>query len=135
MINVQTEASKVETEGVWKQYEENAGVKFKIARAGNTKYLKAVDFAEAPYKKKIRQDKLGTEKQIEIQCRAMAKGILTDWEGLESSGAPLEYNEDNAYLVLRHNPDVREFIHLQATQQENFFKTEVDESAKKSKST
>jgi hypothetical protein len=121
-----------DVEGIWKNYSD--GVAFKVARSGNTTYLKAVDKAEAPYRKQIARNKLSTEKGLEVHCRAMAEGLLKGWKGVEDEGGELEFNTDNAYLVLRHNPDVREFVFEVAVEQENFRNEDVETTAKKSRS-
>lgn len=120
-----------ETDGIWVTHSE--GVKFLIARAGNPNFLRASDKLEAPHRKQIRLGKLSTEKQIELQCRAMAEGILLDWEGIEASDGPLEYSVENAYAVLRYNVDVRDFVFEFATENENYRTEEIEATAKKSK--
>jgi len=130
MLVVKTAPTRQDTEGVWATYSE--GVRFKIARAGNPNFLRISDRLEAPHRKAIQRGKLSTEKQLDIQCRAMAEGILLDWEGIATEEGDLEYNVDNATAVLRHNMDVRDFVLEFATEQENFRATAVSETTKKS---
>jgi len=126
---VKTAASALDTEGVWTKYAE--GVRFKIARAGNPNFLRVTDRIEAPYRKQIARNKLSSEKQLELQCRAMAEGILLDWEGIATEDGPLEYTPENAALVLRHNPEVRDFVFEFATEQENYRAESLADTAKK----
>jgi len=113
---VKTSASAQEVEGVWTTYSD--GVKFRIARAGNPNFLRASDRLEAPHRKAIQRGKMSTEKQLDIQCRAMAEAILLDWEGISTEDGPLEYSKDDAAKVLRHNVEVRDFVFEFATEQE-----------------
>ena len=128
-MKVDVKPSKVDTEGVWAKHSE--GVRFRIARAGNPVFLKATDKLEAPYRKQLARGKLSTEKQIDLQCRAMAEGILLDWEGIETADGPLEYTVDNAAAVLRHNSEIRDFVFEFATEQENYRTQEIKDTAKK----
>lgn len=127
---VDVKPSKQDIEGVWVDYQE--GVRFKVARAGNSVFLKASDRLEAPHRTKIARNKLSTEKQIDIQCQAMAIGILMDWAGIATGDGELEYTKDNATAVLRHNTEIRDFIYEIATSQENFRVEEIKTTTKKS---
>lgn len=129
-MQVDLEERKEDVEGVWMTFEE--GVRFLIARAGNRRFLRASDKAESPYRKQIARGKLSNEKQLEIQCRAMAEGILLGWEGIRSADGPLEYSTEAAFKVLRYNSAVREFVFDAATEMENFRQETIDETAKKS---
>lgn len=129
MLEVSTKLRQQDVDGVWAVYQE--GVRFLIARAGNPKYLRASDKAEAPYRKQLRTGKLSTEKHLEIQCRGMAEGMLLGWEGVGTKEGPLEYTVENAYAVLRHNSDVRDFVIEFATEQENYRTEEIAATAKK----
>jgi hypothetical protein len=129
-MRVELSENTAALEGVWTNYGETP-VEFRIARAGNPRFLQATDKAEGPYRKQIARGKLKTEKQIEIQCRAMAEGILLGWKNIDGPSGPLEFNADNAYLVLRHNSDIREFVFDFAVEQENFRQEEIGDTAKK----
>ncbi len=129
MLEVQIEVADADIDGVWAEYK--PGVKFLIARAGNSKFLYAVDKYEKPHRKAKNRGTLATEVEIEIQCRAMAEGILLDWTGLKTSTGPLEYTRDAAFKVLRHNVELREYISDFATEQNNYRAEDIDETAKK----
>ncbi len=126
---VTVKPGKADVEGVWVEYQE--GVRFKVARAGNSAFLKASDKLEAPHRKQIARGTLSTEKQIEIQCQAMAEGLLKDWEGVEDKNGPLPFSVEVAANVLRYNPDVREFVTEAAIKQDNFRDEEIKQTAKK----
>jgi len=127
---VSTSMTPQEVEGIWVDYQE--GVRFRIARAGNPNFLKASDRLEAPFRKEIARGKLGTEKQLEIQCKSMAEALLLDWEGIETEEGPLEYSKTAAYKVLRYNVDIRDFVFEVAIEQENFRQEGIAETGKKS---
>ncbi len=129
-MRVNTKVGPLDIEGVWTEYEE--GGKFRIARAGNSVFLKATDAAETPYRNQIQRGTLSTEKSIDLQCEAMAEGILTGWEGLlTEDDEPLEYSKENAYAVLRNNVELRVFIRDFATREENYRIKGIAKTAKK----
>lgn len=123
-----------EIEGVWVPYPAVEGVRFRVARAGNRTFLNATDKFEAPFRKQIARGTMPTEKQIEVQCRAMAEGILLGWEGITDENGPLEYSTDNAYALLRWYPEIREFVFETAVNAETFRRDETEATAKKSPS-
>lgn len=126
-MQVLLEQNPTDIEGVWAEYAE--GVRFKVARAGNPAFLKASDRLEAPFRGRRN---MPTLKALEIQCQAMAEGILRDWEGLVTpDGEALPYSVDAASKVLRHNAEVREFVFEFATTSENFRRAGVADTAKK----
>jgi len=127
---VNTKAGKDDVDGVWATFRD--GVKFKVARAGNTKFLSVIDRLEGPHRKAIQRGKISSEVQMDIQCRGMAEAILVDWEGLASEEGDLPYDVDTATAVLRYNTDVREFVVDFAAAQENYRASEITDTAKKS---
>lgn len=128
-MKVQVKAGIADSEGVWAQH--TSGAKFLIARAGNSKFLSSIDKHERPYRKQRNRGTLSTEAEIEIQCRAMAEGILRGWQGISTDDGPLEYSQENAFLVLRHNAELREFVTDFASTENNYRQEDIDETAKK----
>lgn len=126
MLTVQLEQNPADIEGVWAEYAE--GVRFKIARAGNPVFLRASDRLEAPYRNKRN---VPTLKALDIQCQAMAEGILRDWEGVGTAEGALPFSVEAAFKVLRYNAEVRDFVFEFATSAENFRRQEVAATAKK----
>ena len=126
---VSIKMGELDTTGVWAKFSD--GVEFRIARAGNPNFQKASDKMEAPYRKQIARGKLPTGKQVELQCAAMAEGILLDWKGLATEEGELLYSKENAAAVLRYNSEIREFVFEFATDQENFRTEMVEDTAKK----
>lgn len=126
-MRIALDLNPLDVEGVWAEYSD--GVRFRIARAGNPVFLKVSDRLEAPYRNKRN---ISTLKALETQCQAMAEGILTGWEGLETpEGDALPFSVENAFKVLRYNTEVREFVFDFATTAENFRRAEVAKTAKK----
>ena len=138
-MKMQTKANPQDVEGIWVTYKDGEDeVELQIARAGNPRYLKAVDRFENPHRRDIQRGRLKTETQIEINCRAMSVGLLRGWkEGAlkTEDGDDLEFNEENAYLVLRYNPGVRDFVMEVALDEERFRSDAIETTAKKSRST
>lgn len=133
-MKVSLEAGVHDEEGVWAEYK--PGVRFKIARAGNSRYLRISDRIDAPFRKKAQQGKLSTEQVITNLCKSMGEGIVRDWEGLETTeGEPLPYSPEAAAAMLRQHPDVRDFITEFSAESENYRREEIEETAKKSVST
>lgn len=127
---VSIKPAQQDLEGIWVTYK--AGVRFRVARAGNPNFLRASDRLEAPFRKQAARGKLSSEKQLEIQCQSMAEGILLDWEGLATEDGPLPYSAEMAAAVLRWETEIRDFVFEIATNQENFRRQEISETAKKS---
>lgn len=129
-MQVATKANPVDVEGIWTEY---SGVKLRIARSGNSKYLAAIDRVEAPHRKALSRGKLGTGKQIDNLCAAMAEGILTDWGPgmVDEDGKDLKYSVQRAVQVLRHNPELRDFVADYAAEFEERRLEEVAATAKK----
>ena len=144
-MQVKTSFTDTDTGGVWALYENDAGeaIEFKIARAGNPAYLRAVDKHEAPHRKQKQRGKLSSSKEIELTCKAMAEGILMDWRPVEGKGKgrvteggePLEYSQENAVLVLRYNAGIRDFVLDFALEEENYRTEGIEKKAKKSETT
>lgn len=126
MLKVALDQNPADVDGVWAEYAE--GVRFKIARAGNPVFLRASDRLEAPYRNKRN---VPTIKALDIQCQAMAEGILRDWEGVGTEEGALAFSVEAAFKVLRFNAEVREFVFEFATTAENFRREEVAKTAKK----
>lgn len=133
MLQIQTKQGANDVTGVEVEYDpiDMPGVVFVIARSGNSQFLKAYDACEAPYRRKIQKGKLKTAENLDIQCRAMAQGILKGWSGVQANGEDFPYSLDNAYTLLRHNADIREWVMEQAANEQNFREEAIEEDAKK----
>ena len=132
-MEVQTSYTDNDVQGVWAEYQD--GVKLLIARAGNPRFLKASDRAEAPHRRDIARNRLASDTALDIQCKAMGEGILLGWTGIDAGGAELPYTPENAAKVLRHNTRVREFVFEFALEESNYRQDAIDDTAKKSAAT
>ena len=129
-MQVATGAKPQDTAGVWVKYE--GDVEFKVARAGNSVFLAVSDRIEKPFRRKAQKGELSTEQTIDNMCQAMAEGLLMDWKGLSTEdGAAFKHSRENAFLLLRHNPEIREFVAEAAANAEAFRQATVEEDAKK----
>lgn len=110
------------TEGAWRPI---MGGRFKIARAGNLVYQEALD--------RTRKRKFSTKaEEEEATLRAIAEGILKDWEDVEDAdGKAIPYSIDNAITVMRENPDLLNDTLKEANDLEGYLREDVEEQAKK----
>lgn len=133
-MRVQTKLRREDTEGQWFEYEE--GGEFLIARAGTSNFLRISDKHERPYRKQIARGQLGTDKQVEIMCKAMGEGILLNWRGIsDEDGQDLAYNPDLAADVLRLNRELREWVTEKSEEMTRLRDEAIEETAKKSEPT
>ena len=88
-----------EEEGAWEEYAE--GIRFRIARATNKNYTRALTKA---YEKNRRiLDGKGDASETmseEIMVGVMARTLLLDWEGVVFKKEPLPYSLENARMML-----------------------------------
>ena len=110
------------TAGVWRPV---MGGKFKIARAGNPDYEKALE--ESGYRKMD-----DPKDRSYAFLKAMAKGIVKDWdEVVDDQGEPIPYSVDNGVEVLDENPDLVNAILEEARNMSNYRRADVEDQAKK----
>lgn len=110
------------TEGTWVSI---LGGEFKLARAGNPTYERALE--ESGYRKKDEPE----EKQRALYT-AVAKGVLKDWRDVEDDqGKAIPYSVDNAVEVLRENPDLVNRILSEANDLSNYRREDVAAQAGK----
>jgi hypothetical protein len=100
------------------------GAEFKIARAGNPEYERALE--DCGYRKAESPE----EKQAAL-LKAVARGILKDWRDVVADGQPLECTEANAMAVLEENPDLLTRIIGEANDLSHYKREDVAKQAKK----
>lgn len=119
-----------ETNGIWRDLATAPGVKMKIARFGNPDFEKALNDAQRPYKQTLRAGiELPDEKWTEITCRALAKGVIKDWEGIYGEDdQEIKYNPEDAYELLMEDQfrNIREEITALSREQQAYLKENVD---------
>ena len=127
MFDLNRSTADQESQGVWTTF--GAG-KFLVAHTNNMVFQREITRLQAPYRKKIDKATLDPKIQLEIMCKAMAKGILRDWKNVGAEGKEIPYNEDDAYKVLLLNSDLREYIQDFALDLENFRAEEIEDTGK-----
>lgn len=113
------------TAGAWVSI---MGAEFKIARAGNAEYEKALE--ESGYRKAETP-----EERKKAMLKAVAKGILKDWRDVLAEGQPIECTPDNAVAVLEENPDLLNRIIAEANDLTHYRREDIGKQAKKPRTT
>lgn len=108
-------------QGAWVEI---MGGQFRIARAGNPDYEKALE--ASGYRKKEEP-----EEKMAALYQAICTGILKDWKDVTANGEPLSYSVENGVQVLIENPDLSGRILAEANDLENYRKQDVVKQAKK----
>lgn len=97
----------LEVNGTWMEV---GDAKFLVARSGNKNYVKALSKAVERNRKALnRRDDEADKLSDKLMAEVIAKTILLGWEGVKYQGKPLEYNAENAVMVLKH-PEFRKEI-------------------------
>jgi len=106
---------KKELEGVWTDLDLDSDARFLIAALGNPRYMDALQTLRREYREKLVAG--GVDEmtaRIEVECGAIADGVLLGWEGLERNGKTYEYSRANAVELLRQVPVIRRLIRSHA---------------------
>jgi hypothetical protein len=121
-FNAKRHNAKAFTGGAWVEI---MGGRFKVARAGNLVYQEALE--------KSRKRKYASKaEEQESTLRAIAEGILKDWEEIEDAdGKTIPYSIDNAVVVLEENPDLLTELLAEANNLDNFRAEDIEEQGKK----
>lgn len=110
--------TKMEKEGIWYEAgnlkpegDEKVGkpIRFLIARAGgaNQAFGKALEHLTKPYKRQIQTNNLSNEIAEELYRDAFVATVLKDWQNVKDrTGKELNFNTDNARMVLKDLPDL-----------------------------
>lgn len=97
-----------EVDGVWMPGP--AGMRFKIARAGNESFSKLSAQLLKPHRKLIRMGKMDDTLLTEISAEICARAILLDWEGVKDGGQAVQYSVAAAKERLIKYPDFADYI-------------------------
>lgn len=96
-----------EVEGVWQDF--SMGIRLKIARARNPKYLEMLRVLMQPHRGDVRTDEMDAEIFQGILKEVRAKTILLDWENIEDDdGKPILYSSDQASAFF-NDPELKDF--------------------------
>ena len=130
MLQVKLAETTEDTEGRWVNHP--SGARLRIARAGNSRYLKATDRFEAPFRRDIQRGKLQSTDQLDILCKAMAQAMLLDWEGVtDADKNEIPYSRETAFQALRYDLSFRNFVMDIATEDERERTESMESLAKK----
>ncbi|MAL98263.1 MAG: hypothetical protein CL583_07400 [Alteromonadaceae bacterium] len=114
------------TAGTWVSM---LGAEFKIARAGNPEYEKALE--ASGYRKKEEPGE-----KLRALYSAVASGILRDWKDVvDAEGKEIPFSVENATEVLLDNPDLASRVLSEANDLQNFRRQDASQQAKKPKTT
>lgn len=96
--NLEIDKEAVE-EGVWKEIGVgNIRIKF---RSPQSEYLQKVrKRIEAPYRDKIRKDRLTLEQKAKMFFETMIQGGIIDWENIERKGESIPWSVDAGRQIL-----------------------------------
>ena len=113
-------------DGVWVDYPDEDGVKFRLAYLGNNDYQDFV--SERMMKARRGRRDIPSDKQRKIIVEGLVKHILKGWEGLSSGGENFEFNPINAKVLLEQSATIRDWVITEANSLDNFGTSQEDES-------
>jgi len=130
MFNSEVATIDLERNGTWTDYE---GSKFLVAHVNNPDFQRAFTRLQLPHKRKVDKGTLDAKISLDIQCKALAIGVVLDWKNVtNNAGTTVPYSRDEAEKVLRRNGEFREFIAEFAMDVGNFREEVVVEAGKSS---
>lgn len=104
--------------GVWVDYPDEDGVRFRLSYIGNDDYQ---DFVSQKMMKARRGRRdIPAEKQRAIIVEGLVKYVVKGWEGLTSGGQPFEFNPANAKMLLEQSSVIRDWVVSEANSLDNF---------------
>jgi hypothetical protein len=104
--------------------------KLKIARAGNPEYLRTLEKLEKSFRRE-HGEKLTPEARQSLNCQAIAKGLLKDWENVNERGKAVAYTPELGAKYLRRNPKLLGFVLDKANSLEDWERQDLEEQAGK----
>lgn len=116
-----------EEDGVWADFGD--GIRVRIRRFKSRKVQDARKEVEKPYADVIRKGPLPVEVAEELLVKQMAKGVVSDWEGItDENGKVLSCTPANVEMILKALPEFRDEI-FQTAIDRDAFKAALDEDA------
>ena len=109
---------ELEEEGVWVDYQD--GAKFKLARLGNKKFIRAYEVKRRPHLKAIRKGTFPADEELRISCEVLAETVVMDWDGILVNGKKVKYTPDLGFKYFYQSRDLRDDITALADDAENF---------------
>ena len=124
---------QLEVDGVWEDLDdEGAGIL--VARVGNKAYLQTYQKIPLGVRRQLDTGTLPEKMGDQLINKLLAKTILLDWRGLANDGKEIEYNYDNALLMLTNYKDFREFVWSIANDLARFREEDLEEASGNSES-
>lgn len=126
MQNFELDAFEADSfeEGLW--FPIVGDSKLKIARAGNPEYLRTLEKLEKSFRRE-HGEKLSPEARQSLNCQAIAKGLLKDWENVNERGKAVAYTPEIGAKYLRRNPKLLSFVLDKANSLEDWERTDLDD--------
>lgn len=99
---------KKDTDGVWFDY--HAGIRLRIARHDNPKFVEAMRLSLKPHKHAIDSGTMNEELAGRLTRQAVSKHILVGWENVtDDKNEPVPYSPEKAFEYLA-DPNLRDFL-------------------------
>jgi hypothetical protein len=128
MFTFDTDHSLIDT-GVWAEYQ---GGRFLIAHISNIRFQRELAKLQQPHRKKIEAGTLDPQTNRDLLCKAMAEGVLLDWQDVKSVGSddPVPYSKEAGFKAISRDPEFRDFITEFAVNLQNYRNEEIEELGK-----
>lgn len=125
------------SEGKWFDVdvdENDKPMRFKLLymNAQNKNLSKIKTSVMKPYKRQIDQETISDALLNNVGIEIFVRGVLVDWDNIvvEDGGKPLEFNEENATMIMKEFPELFTLLLLLAKDFGNFKQAEVEDIAK-----
>lgn len=118
MFKIPDQPNSLLEEGTWTEYQ---GARFLIAHAGNTRFQRAVQRLQKPFRRKIERNEMDPADQKNIMTKAMAEALVRGWEGVAT-----EFSQDAALKLLRNDEAFRDFVMEFSMDLQNFREEELE---------
>ena len=113
-------------DGKW--FVTRAGMKVKVAKAGNQNFINSVTKLQKPVLQLLASSMDTTDLLTDITCQSMSEAILLDWENEGEDGILIPYTPELGKQALLEYEDFREDVSILSDQRNNF---KPEEAAKK----
>lgn len=112
--------------GVWRDF---GNAKFLIAHISNLTFQRALSRYQQPHRRALENGTLDPKVQRDILCKAMAEGVLMNWQGVTSkiTKEAEPFSPKSALVMLKGNAEFRDFVSAIAAEISNFRQDEAEE--------
>lgn len=115
-------------DGVWADF---GGSRFLIASTSNSKFMRAMNRLQAPFRKQIEKGTMDPDDTKNIVVKSLAEAILKGWEDVKDpTGKDVPFSKEMAIIALANNEELREFVQEFATDLANFREQDIEEKGK-----